>query len=361
MSGSEALPNSHHKLDLRRLVLVGAGLPIAAATLTYVLMAGLIAGGRSVLETTIGYGGFVLEVGLVGVVVGRAMPYPMFRWLLYGWMMVLIDLLVGSMAMISSDSYVSKVLPAAALVAAQIGLAILWGTMGTSRWYWRIPSALGLGAGLLGFWVMAVPGNGRLIGEILVMQAIVLTLLSGGLRISGYRLMPIDVQAQDSAGRARSRFQFGIRDVLVWTTVLAVLLAVMRGAGMLVWVSLIDHPAIYFKGTVAFFSAMVIVFALWAALGRGHWLLRYSLLVIVLLSLGTAMGSACANNGRLMKKWLPQPTNFDYDLYLWYEVGWWWIAWMFLSGGLLAASLMIFRAVGYRLVRSTKAAVHVAK
>ena len=43
--------------------------------------------------------------------------------------------------------------------------------------------------------------------------------------------------------------------------------------------------------------------------------------------------------------------GYDWDLHIWLKVGWWWIAWMFLSGGLLAASLIVFRAVGYRLVR----------
>jgi len=101
------------KLDLRRLILVGAGLPIVAATATYLLMYRFVVGERSVLETTIGFGGFVLEIGLVGFVVGKAMPHPQLRWLLYGWLMLMVDLLVVSMAMNSSDGYVRQILPAA--------------------------------------------------------------------------------------------------------------------------------------------------------------------------------------------------------------------------------------------------------
>ena len=344
-------------LDLRRLLLVGIALPVVVASATYLLLYRFIVGERSVPETTFGFGCFVLEVGIVGVIVGIAMPHPAFRWLLYGWLMVLVDLLVGSAAVDLSNSYeVSKILPSAALVAAQIGLAIVWGTLGTARWYWRVPFTLALGAGLLGFWIFAVTGwSGRLISGILVVQAVTLMLLSIGLRIRGYRLARLDA-LETNAGPSRSRFQFGIRDVLIWTSVLAVLLGLMRGADMLRLKSMSDHPSLFLKCTVALLSAMVIIFALWASLGRGHWLLRYSLLIAVLLGLGTAMGLASVYGRLLLDRWLNQQAasfrSFDYDFYAWYEVRWWWIAWMFLSGGLLAASLMIFRTVGYRLVRS---------
>ena len=117
--------------------------------------------------------------------------------------------------------------------------------------------------------------------------------------------------------------------------------------------------------SVAFLSAIVTVFAFWASLGKGHPLLRYCLLVVMLLVLGAGMGTTCVYGGGVQNRWLWRTGNwstnvslrsYDYDLYRWYEVGWWWIAWMFLSGGLLAASLMIFRAVGYRLVRCGKPA-----
>ena len=129
---------------------------------------------------------------------------------------------------------------------------------------------------------------------------------------------------------------------------------------MLVWVTFSDHPSLYFQGTVALLSAMVILFALWAALGQGHWVLRYSLLVVVLLLVGGVMGALSTYGESLLnllgtRSGTDLSQNFGYDLYHWYEVGWWWIAWMFLSGGLLTASLMIFRTVGYRLVRSGKA------
>src|SRR5262249_30418307 len=156
---------------------------------------------------------------------------------------------------VSSDGYVSEILPAAALVAAQIGLAIVWGTLGTARWYWRAPLTIGLGAGLLGFWVLGVNGwSGQLMAGVLGVQAITLTLMSVGLRVRGYRLIQLDATGENAAGPGSRRFQFGIRDVLIWTTVLAILLGLMRLAGMLVWTTFSDHPSLYFKSTVALLS-----------------------------------------------------------------------------------------------------------
>jgi hypothetical protein len=78
----------------------------------------------------------------------------------------------------------------------------------------------------------------------------------------------------------------------------------------------------------------------------------------MLLVLGAGMGAVCVYGDVWIQRrarGLLSYRGYDYDLHRWLEVGWWWIAWMFLSGGLLAASLLVFRAVGYRLVRRGKA------
>ena len=338
-----------------RLVLCGVVLPAAVALATYLAMLPLSAGLSSVLQSTLVFAFFILEVGLVGAIVGRSLPQPFFRWMIYGWVMLLIDLLVCSHAMISSHGFIQQILPAAALISAHIGLAIVWGILGTNRWYWRAPLAVGLGAGMLWFWISCVTGwSGRLMTGILVVQAITLTLIIIGLRVRGYRLIVLQREEASSAQENR-RFQFGVRDVFIWTTVLAILLGLLRAADMLRWKSVTEHPSLFLMSTVAFLSAMVIVFAVWASLGQGHWLLRYLLLVAAMLGLGAALGAASIYGRLLLEQWLntqssPYP-SFDYEFYRWYEIGWWWIAWMFLSGGLLAASLLVFRAVGYRLVR----------
>ena len=338
------------KLQPARLLLVAVLLPVVIAGATYLAMGPLAAGNRPVVETTLAFGLFVLEVGLVGIVVGNAMPHPLLRWLLFGWIMVLVDLLVGSLAMVSADGYLSRILPCGALAAAQIGLGVIWGILGDARWYWRVPLSIGLAAGVLGFWIFWVTGwNGGLMTQILVIQSTSLTLICIGLRVRGYRLAMVQ-QATAAAKDGRRRFQFGVRDVLIWTTVLAILLGLMRAADMLRWKSLQEHPSLYLMSTVALLSAIAIVFALWAALGQGSWLLRYCLLLSILLGLGAGLGAWCKYGGQVLQR-QASTSFYDWDLWQWYEVGWWWIAWMFLAGGLLTATLLIFRAEGYRLVR----------
>jgi len=69
--------------------------------------------------------------------------------------------------------------------------------------------------------------------EVLIIQSITLGLLAGALWISGYRL-EIPQPDKMTGGGPRS-LQFGIKDVLIWTTVMAILLGVMRAADMLRW------------------------------------------------------------------------------------------------------------------------------
>ena len=43
--------------------------------------------------------------------------------------------------------------------------------------------------------------------------------------------------------------------------------------------------------------------------------------------------------------------GWSYPYWQWCMNGYWWIGWMFLTGVLLASSLIIYRTLGYRLVR----------
>jgi len=106
------------------------------------------------------------------------------------------------------------------------------------------------------------------------------------------------------------------------------------------------------KLTVATASAMVIIVALWAALGRGHWLMRYSAVLVFTLSLGSALATWSGSQAAAIRTtaWTRWSAG-GWDLLRWYEVGWSWLGWLFLSGGLLAATLIILRVLGYRLVR----------
>lgn len=349
LAGESAITaTSGRPTDLRRLLLMGVGLPILVATLVNLIMDHLIVGHRPALQTSIGFGCIVIVVGSAGMLVGKAMQNRLLRWTLYCWMLLLMDLLVMSKAMHSSDGYLRETLPAAAFVAAQIGLAIVCGILGTSRWYWRVPIAIGVGAGLLSQWISFVRGGGgQLLTQVLILQAIALFVITSVLRMRGYRL--VIPNENDGPIASDSSVQFGIRDVMICTTVMAVLLTLLRSADLLAWQSIRDKVSILGAVNIAVVSAIAVLFSMWAALGKGHWMLRYALLTILLPGLGATLEAIL---------WLGvyffDGSALAYGYRFWLEVGHWWIAWMFLSSGLLVASLMIFRTEGYRLVKGGK-------
>ena len=97
-------------------------------------------------------------------------------------------------------------------------------------------------------------------------------------------------------------------------------------------------------------TAIVLVVALWSALGQGSPLLRLVVLMSLSLGLGAGVGWYCD----LVSRQTGRVTVWNYAYWHWYSNGYWWIGWMFMSGTLLAAALIIYRALGYRLVRSVR-------
>jgi len=150
------------------------------------------------------------------------------------------------------------------------------------------------------------------------------------------------------ADRPNRSLQFGIRDVLIGTTYLAIVLAIAKAGGMLTWqfVPNLYAAGLLFVVLIATCTAAVLLIALWASLGRGRSWLRTRGVVLASLAFGSPVAWYCVNIGQ------PQMIlNRDYRLYHWYATGYWWIGWMFLAATILAGSLIVFRTLGYRLVR----------
>jgi hypothetical protein len=98
------------------------------------------------------------------------------------------------------------------------------------------------------------------------------------------------------------------------------------------------------------------IVALWASLGSGPWWLRIPVLLFALLGIGFVLGviEFCINaSPRLTyaELWSCRQEFWSHDG--------WYIAWVALAGGLLAASLVILRVIGYRLVRPARSSHHV--
>jgi hypothetical protein len=159
--------------------------------------------------------------------------------------------------------------------------------------------------------------------------------------------------------------QFQMRDVLVWTTVLAIALGAARaldywsssvaafeqakaGIARYGW-SIAAMPT----PTAAICTAMILLIAIWSALGAGCAMWRWSILLTVVCAVTMAHGLFDFFQKTRVWGWTPLwrgwEVFFDFQQPL--------MIWDGLAGGMLFAALLMFRALGYRLVRSRGIAV----
>lgn len=342
--------------NLPRLLLVALLLPTCIAASNYALRE--YTRDASLPIQWAQFAWFVLQVGIVGVSVGRGISNPLLKWVVFSWNLLLINLLTAAQAIDAASFWRAEPqLPPAALMAGQMGFCVVWAWLGDTRWTWRWPGTLLAIGGLYFLWLsFDIGSDQQMWTELLLLNVATLSLLCGGLRLMRFRLLLLTEEETRPTGQNSSRpMQFGIRHVLIWTTALAILLGVAKGLDLLNWRAAQElvRLGLLTKLVVATTSAMVMVVALWAALGQGHWLLRYSASLILSLVLGGGLAmwsisKAFAARRAPMTAWSSQ---VHWELLRFYEIGWWWLGWLFLSGGLLVATLIILRVIGYRLVR----------
>lgn len=297
----------------------------------------------------------VVQVGIFGVLCGRLIEWPVLRWLIYGWCWLLVDIQFLSASWLSDGNYYDdRYLLVNGMFGAQLGLITIWAILGTTRWVVRLPIAVVL-ITLLSLPMAAATQwyywHGPL-NYLFAIQTVTLAALCGVLRWRGYRLLSQEhtIVANNEQGTR----QFGMRDVLVWTTAMAIALAVARAfellsvrmfAGFMYnawnWGTALTH---------GWLLAMVLIVALWAALGQGPAWLRWSLLVVSSLSAGFlgAYLQYFADNrptGRFVVM------QFSWDFF-WEEYRSR-VAVFVLAASLLFATLLIVRVRGYRLQRAT--------
>jgi hypothetical protein len=348
---------------LRRLVVVGMLVPLLFSAVDSWLLRRMQFEPSSTLLVAVTMSVFVVQVGLLGWLCGRWIDHPWWRWGLYVWGWVLVDLQVFAAAGLADGaSYGShgRMLPGS-LFAAQAGLAMVWGFLGSSRWTLRIPACTLL---VFVFAWLSRSGYG-MVREMVPVQLAALAALCGLLALQRFRLWPIAGAAATAPGSPSSpglpTMQFGIRHVLIWTTSLAVLLGMLRALELL---SLESLRMFYQEGFFSLASlgiavAITFVAAVWAALGAGPAWLRLPLLGLVLPAAGLAMAVLFWNADRI--RWSPGTTFSDLWNQPWMWQQFWrediWLAvWVALAGSLLFASLIILRTIGYRLVRTARPA-----
>jgi hypothetical protein len=309
-----------------------------------------------------------IEVGLTGVLCGRFIEPPWLRWLLYAWVWLLLDCMVIPFALLNED-FSSFQLPIA-LLSAQLGLATIFTFLGEARRSIRWAVGAVCIAGICVPVVISAHEHSAPVVMFLI-QTLSIAALCSVLRWRGYRLMiptllpagPESTIPPHSATTLSGR-QFGIRDVLLWTTSLAVLLGIARAVDFAgAWLAAaqwaeselrsrrwrrIDELSL--TASDAILTAMVFIVALWAALGENRRIFRWSMLALFSL----AAGFAFALLDYKKYNWTPPgPQTLLNSIYR---------AWFIsaekdtlvrycLASGLLFAALLIYRAIGYRLYR----------
>lgn len=340
---------------LGRLLLVAVGLP-ALLTLVDRLILGQLTQSRvSPFAAIAAFAVYAGQLALLSWAVARyAEPWPL-RWILWIWSMLLIDLQLA--LMVGDEAYRSLAIDclATGVLAGQVGALLVFGILGTGPLVWRLPSLLVLLYVGWHFYRALVrishdgPWNQLSWNDLLWAQAAILAALCGVLRLAGFELAKL-VHGSDPASQNARSVQFGIRDVLVGTTCLAVLLAFAKAGDLLTsqFLKSSYNSGFLFVALVAICTAAALLVALWAALGRGSITYRVLVLILISLGLGAPLALFCVFVGQPQ---LQVGTLRDLRLVHWYYTGYWWIGWMFLAGALLANLLVIFRTLDYRLVR----------
>jgi hypothetical protein len=348
------------------LVLVGAVVPAAFVAADLWLVQRL----NGEREASQAVAAFVVQIGVLGALCARLQGPAWLRWVIYGWGFALIDAI--ELAYIGVEhSGNSAVLLLIALLAAQLGLVIVWGVLGWAPARVRWPVAVVLGA------LVSTPVIGQEfhcnddLGLLLLAQATALVVICGVLRLQGFRIALVARSVREGDRPAATpkdlaRSQFGIRDVLIWTTSLAIVLAVAR---LLQLLSPARIAALFSREWIVLpaaglLVAIALVVALWAALGAGPAWMRWLLLLVVSLAGGVALAVTnwFVNGGRFGRHyWYPpgqswpirEKWNWSIPFFVQvFDNEWELIAWVLLAGGMLFACLLIFRQLGYRLCRT---------
>ena len=355
-------------VSLIQLVLVGVVVPAAFVAADLWLVQRL----NGAREASEAMAAFVVQIGVLGALCARLRGPAWLRWVIYGWGFALIDAIeLAYIGVVHSGSTAALLL--ISLLAAQLGLVIVWGALGTTRARVRWPIAVVLGA------LVSTPVIGQEfrynddLGLLVLAQAAALVVICGVLRLQRFRIAPLAPSAHEGDQPAvtpkdLARSQFGIRDVLIWTTSLAIVLAVAR---MLQLLSPARIAALFSREWIVLpaaglLVAIALVVGLWAALGAGPAWLRWLLLFAVSLAGGVALAVTNWLAHGPQYWWSPDMPVARREFWNWsipflqyvFDNEWELIAWVLLAGGMLFASLLIFRKHGYRLSRAPRPAQH---
>ncbi len=347
-------------LRLAPLVLIGAVLPAVFVALdTSLLQSWSIAPLMAAL---------VAEVGLMGPLCAGLIRPRWLMWLIYAWMWLVMDVIVLALA-IDDPWYGEAISPTTlpmGMLSGQLGLVLVWGALGQLRWNIRWPAAFLLGIAIL----IPIVWHQMHPTELLILvalQSAILIAVCWWLAWRGFRMVRLQSAGDNPlvspigrpAGQPRES-QFQLRDLLIWTTALAIALAVARMVNY--WsasINVLEHIQSFVvtkrmqafllgSPTAAIVTAAVLLVALWAALGHGRPLVRWFYLFVFVGVVSTVHGVIDYYQHAWAWRWArPLWQSWDFFWHLEQTL----VVWHCLTGGMLFAALLMFRSLGYRLNR----------
>jgi hypothetical protein len=283
------------------------------------------------------YPWIVFTTAVLSWCIGRFLRPFWLSWIVFGWCLVLLDLLTIAACQ-------NGVLPrdlAFTLMAAETGLLVSWTILADVDWRWRLPIACVAAPSIV---IFARNWRYDHWATLVFLAAAVMAFICSGLRYSGFLLQR---DGKESQFQSRASIQFGTKHMLIWAAAIAPLLLVARGADYLVFANL-DRQSIFPAIVLSLTLAIVSLIAIWAVLGAGPLPIRVAILLFVppVLAFGLNLFGAA------LRPPPGAPWNWGGAIrHLLWELESGWATWLWLDAALFAALLLFLRASGYQLAR----------
>ncbi|HEX2475901.1 MAG TPA: hypothetical protein VHK01_14215 [Lacipirellulaceae bacterium] len=290
------------------------------------------------------YPWMVFTTAVLSWCAGRYLQPAWLRWLVFGWCLVLLDLL-------TTAACLSGPVPtdfAFVLISSQVSLLVIWSILADVGWQWRLPGLAAFSAVLVAFSGAFVSNvSSQSWGILMILTTIIVAVVCCGLRLRGFTLRPLDTGYIESDKRSTSH-QFGTRHMLIWAAAMAPLLVVARGMEFLIFSDLNASTAFH-SVLLALGIATLNLVAIWAVLGSGPWPVRLAALIAFPLALALVVERYTVS----LRPGIGQ--SWEAFWFMLHNMEGNWDRWLWLNAALLAALLLFVRASGYRLLRAVQA------
>ncbi len=357
----EPLPEPTFLRNWPTLLLFAVVVPSALTALNWILLEARKSQPISTTNTMLLFALFIAEVGCLGWAAGAFIRNSLISWLVFLWCIILIDVQVLLATMDSQSgpwaggARQGTVCLLYALLAAEIGLGITGVTLAKMNVLLRL-----LLATLLTVVLAAVfrelnatfTFDSRGWNLALFCQSVANLVICCWLWMAGFRIQPrLALPAENTSFSAQlnkqsndlnqvadvepseeyESAQFSILHLFIWTTTLALLIAIARAID---W-SFVSSTSWLAQVIIGCCFAMISITAVWGSLGKGMLTQRLLILPTMVVLVGCLLA------------WLPNSWN----RLAWRQDTEFWISWTGLEMFSLTAVLMVFRARGYRLIR----------